>query len=127
MQTQGGILRTKFMPIALTIAALSAFGLASTASAGGTLTIVTIRENSGDFFGKVKSQKAKCFKNRRVALYKQKGPMQVPSEDRKVAQDDSDNEGKWNTGNTGFDKGKFYARAKAIEGCRADNSPTLKL
>ena len=118
-------MRTKFMPIALTIAALSAFGLASTASAGGTLTIVTIREQSGDFFGKVKSERAKCYQDRRVALYKQKGPMQVPSEDKKVAQDNSDNDGKWNTGNTGFNKGKFYARAKATEDCRADNSPTV--
>jgi len=35
--------------------------------------------------------------------------------------------GVWDAGNTGYKKGKFYAKAKRSSGCRAGYSPTIKL
>jgi hypothetical protein len=121
-------LRTKLIPSILALVVVAALGLTASAGARGAAeTNVTIRENSGDFHGKVKSSKQSCVDERKVALYKQKGHDQMPSQDKKVASDSASSNGEWSTGNTGFEKGKFYARAKAISGCQGDNSETVKV
>jgi hypothetical protein len=121
-------LRAKLTPPVLALVAVAALGLTAGASARvDAPTTVTIREQSGDFHGKVKSSANKCIDERKVALYKQKGAEQQPSEDKKVATDNASTQGDWSTGNTGFEKGKFYARAKKIEGCQGDSSETVKV
>ena len=121
-------MRTKLIPSILALAVFAGLGLTASASAAPLApTTVTIKEESGDFSGKVKSSKDKCVNDRKVALYKQKGAEQQPSEDKKVATDNASSNGDWSTGNTGFNKGKFYARAKATEDCQGDNSVTVKV
>jgi hypothetical protein len=65
-----------------------------------------------------------------VVVYKQKGHKQKPSSDKKIASDISEkhgNHGDWDVGNTGFKKGKFYAKAKKSPGCATGYSKTIKL
>jgi hypothetical protein len=93
-------------------------------------TGVTIKGTGGDFHGKVLSERAKCEVKRKVVVYKQKGPKQKPTTDKKIASDVSEkagNHGVWDVGNTGRKKGKFYAKAKVSPGCATGYSETIKL
>jgi hypothetical protein len=124
-------LRLTKLSVAL-VAAVTAGALvmASMAVARGANTGVTIRGDNGDFHGKVLSPKSRCEVNRKVIVYKQKGNGQDPSIDKKIASDISErrgDHGRWEVGNTGFKKGKFYARAKRSEGCAAGRSTTIRL
>ena len=105
--------------------------MAAPAQAGVADTKVTIDQNSGDFFGKVKSPEdpGTCAAGRKVILYKKRSPQQNPSEDKKIATDTASNSApyEWNTGNTSLNNGKFYARATKIPNCKADNSRTIDL
>jgi hypothetical protein len=108
---------------------LGALVMASMAFAGAD-TGVTIKGPNGDFHGKVLSERAKCQYDRKVVVYKQKGKKQDPSADKKIGSDTSEkqgNKGVWDIGNSGFKKGKFYAKAKKSEGCNAGYSETIKL
>lgn len=103
--------------------------LAGTAFAGAD-TGVTIHGPEGDFHGKVLSERAKCQEGRKVTVFKQKGHNQKPSVDTKIASDISErsgNVGVWDVGNTGFKKGKFYAKAAHSRGCEVGFSKTIKL
>ena len=104
----------KKLSIALVVALLcGAVAMASTAGARGKAsTTVTIKYNGDGFQGKVKSSKSKCVKNRTVKVYKQKGSSQDPSTDKKMFKDTTEDNGSWDTGNSGQAKGKFYALAK---------------
>jgi hypothetical protein len=87
--------------------------LAGVASAGDPPfpTEVTIREQNGDFHGKVKSPQGgqECIEDRKLTVFKkQDGP------DRKINSDTTDTAGNWDTGNTHVGKGKYYAKAKAV-------------
>jgi hypothetical protein len=85
--------------------------LASAASAGAPHpTQVTIKEQSGDFSGKVKSENSSCIADRTVTVLKKR----KNRPDKKINSDTTDKAGKWNTGNTGVGKGKYYARAKRV-------------
>jgi hypothetical protein len=119
----------KKLSIALVVALLcGAVAMASTAGArGGAATTVTIKYNGDGFQGKVKSSKAKCVKNRTVTVYKQKGNGQDPSTDTKMFKETTDNNGSWDTGNSGQAHGKFYAGAKGTTGCRKGFSKTIKV
>src|SRR5689334_21499207 len=119
----------KKLSIALVVALLcGAVAMASTAGARGkAATTVTIKFNGDGFQGKVKSSKAKCVKNRTVTVYKQKGSSQSPSTDQKLFKDTTDNEGNWDTGNSGQAKGKFYAGAKGTTSCKKGFSKTIKV
>ena len=119
----------KKLSIALAVALLcGAVAMVSTAGARGkAATTVTIKYNGDGFQGKVKSSKAKCVKNRTVKVYKQKGNGQDPSIDKKLFKDTTDNEGRWDTGNSGQAKGKFYAYAPGTTGCRKGFSTTIKV
>ncbi len=119
------------------IATLAAVAVALTAvtgvaaAAGAAETKVTIKEQSGDFSGKVKSSDpARCAEDRKVTLFEQLGDEQNPSQDDKVASDRASLNGnryEWSTGNTGLDSGKYYARAGKISGCKADTSKTVSV
>jgi hypothetical protein len=103
--------------------------MASMAFAGAD-TGVTIKGDDGDFHGKVLSERAKCQYDRKVIVYKQKGKKQDPSVDKKIGSDISEkqgNKGVWDIGNSGFKKGKFYAKAKHSTGCNTGYSETIKL
>ncbi|HEX6844121.1 MAG TPA: hypothetical protein VF235_03295 [Actinomycetota bacterium] len=116
--------------LALTAIALCG-ALAVPGVAAGTRapTTVTIETENGDFWGTVSSPRPKrCAKDRKIVLYKQVGSEQDPSIDEKVASDTASWSGgayEWATGNTGM-SGKFYARAKRTEFCKADSSPTVR-
>ncbi len=119
----------KKLSIALVVALLcGAVAMASTAGARGKAsTTVTIKFNGDGFQGKVKSSKAKCVKNRTVKVYKQKGNSQDPSTDKKMFKETTDNEGSWDTGNSGQTHGKFYALAKGTTSCKKGISKTIKV
>jgi hypothetical protein len=110
------------------LVALAAVAVAipTIAGAAGAETKVTIKENApGDFYGKVKSSKAKCVDGRKVVVYRQKGSEPEPRTDDKIATDTADSSGDWSVGNTGDKGGKHYAKAPRRPGCGADLSPTI--
>jgi len=78
----------------------------------------------------VKSPKPRrCAKDRKIALYKQRGAEQKPRLDEKIAFHTAEKQGeryRWDTGNLGLHQGRFYARAGRIPGCKADSSPTVR-
>ena len=119
-------------PKLLLIVALAVCGAVAVTGVAGAgqraETKVTIQVEGRDFSGKVKSPRLhKCADNRKVKLYKQKGPEQNPRTEEVVASDISElngDHGEWSTGNTG-QSGKFYARAGRTPGCKADASRTL--
>jgi hypothetical protein len=122
----------KKLSVALVAAVITgALIMASMAGARAAAdTGVTIKGENGDFHGKVLSEKAKCNGDRKVVVYKQKGRHQEPSTDKKIASDISErhgDHGDWNVGNTGYKKGKFYAKAKKSPGCAKGFSKTIKL
>lgn len=128
----GEILRLKKMLSFVLVIGLCG-GLALTSNAGaGTLpadTTVTIKAQSGDFSGKVKSSDPlTCADGRNVTVFKQKGAEQDPKNDKKIASDTAGLQGEdytWSTGNTGV-SGKFYARVKKTPECKGDRSKTVK-
>jgi hypothetical protein len=92
-------------------------------------TKVTIEGGGGEYFGYVKSSKRKCKSDRKVKLYKQLGSEPHPRTDKFINSDRAqpNNDGyQWNTGSTGVHRGKVYARAGRIEGCKPDNSKTIR-
>jgi hypothetical protein len=113
---------------AVVCAALAFAGTALARAAADTG--VTIKGPEGDFHGKVLSERSKCRYGRRVVVYKQRGKKQRPKTDKKIASDISEKQGRkgaWDAGNTGYKKGKFYAKAKRSPGCATGYSKTIKL
>jgi hypothetical protein len=100
--------------IALVLALCAGLMLAGVAIAGGAPwpTDVTIKEENGDFHGKVKSEgggEAFCIADRKVTVFKKRD-----GADKRINSDTTDEDGKWNTGNTHVGPGKYYAKAKAV-------------
>ncbi|KAA1418738.1 hypothetical protein F0U44_09605 [Nocardioides humilatus] len=120
------------MNIALKAAAGSLLGLATAgialaatpAQAAPTIpSTVTIQAEGTDLFGNVSSTNSSCEPNRAVIVYKVVGT-RGGGDDIRFAMDTSDDDGDWNTGNTGT-AGKFYAKVKKTTFCKADFSPTI--
>ena len=91
-------------------------------------TKVTIKAQSDGFFGYVKSEKKTCEISRIVIVLKQKGGSPNPAHDKEIGTDVAQANGDkymWSTGNTGSTKGKFYAYAPKITGCKAGISKTI--
>jgi hypothetical protein len=86
---------------------------------------VTIVLNGGDFSGRVISRKAICVSEREVIVFRQAGAEPNPATDTDIASDTSDDEGDWNTGNTGANNGNYYAHAPATTDCKALTSKTV--
>lgn len=103
----------------------------ATALAARAETKVTIRADGGDFSGKVKSDKLKCIEERKVTVYRLKGGGDPdPKNDRKIASDTASlngEHGEWSTGNTGVEKGKYYAHARKIDGCKPGTSKVVRV
>ena len=106
-------------------------GIAMPSSAGTTRakTTVTIKVEGTDFSGLVKSPRPRrCADGRKVVLFRQTGSEQQPSTDPVIASDTASLNGdqyEWSTGNTGV-SGRFYARARRTDRCKADSSRTLR-
>jgi hypothetical protein len=95
--------------------------LAGVASAGDPPypTKVTIKEENGDFHGKVKSDGgAPCIEGRKVTVYKKRD-----GDDKKINSDVSGSDGSWDTGNTHVGPGKYYAKARSVQDVKAKGVP----
>jgi hypothetical protein len=116
---------------ATAIAVLVAAAFPAAALAASAETKVTIRADGGDFSGKVKSDKLKCVDERKVTVYRLKGGGDPdPKNDRKIASDTASlngDHGEWSTGNTGVEKGKYYAHARKIDGCKPGTSKVVRV
>jgi hypothetical protein len=123
--------------LTLLVAALACAALVVAGPAGaGTVgsTVVTIKEENGDFQGRVKSNVSECIENRKVVVFKKRD-----GQDLKIASDTTEGPkprqkglnfvAQWSTGNTHVGKGKYYAKARQVQfakrgvtGCDADKS-----
>src|SRR4051812_27915102 len=95
---------------ALVVAAIGGgFAAASTKKFPTKVTINFSGSPYGDsFFGKVKSQKKKCKKGRKVTVFRQK-----PGTDAKFGSDKSNNKGKYNVDpGKNAASGNYYSKAK---------------
>lgn len=111
--------------LGLASAAGLAIGTAGTAAAAPTVaSTVTIQAAGTDLFGNVSSTHAACEANRTVVVFKQVGT-RGGGDDIRFASDSTDSDGDWNTGNTGTE-GRFYAKVKRTDLCKADFSPTIR-
>lgn len=88
---------------------------------------VTIVVNGGDFSGQVKHRKPLCRAEREVTVFLQAGDQPDPTTDTEIASDTSDEDGKWNTGNTGANDGRYYAHVPATTDCKALTSRTVRV
>jgi hypothetical protein len=99
--------------IALALALCAGLVLAGVATAGEPPyeTKVTIKEENGDFHGRVKSPEGgqQCIEDRKVTVFKKRD-----GQDKRINSDTTDGDGRWNTGNTHVGRGKYYAKAKAV-------------
>lgn len=111
--------------LGLASAAGLAIGTAATATAAPTVaSTVTIQAEGTDLFGNVSSANPVCEADRKVIVFKQVGT-RGGGDDIRFASDTTDDDGDWNTGNTGT-AGKFYAKVKRTDLCKADFSPTIR-
>lgn len=111
--------------LGLASAAGLAIGTAATASAAPTVaSTVTIQAEGTDLFGNVSAANPVCEADRKVIVFKQVGT-RGGGDDIRFASDTTDEDGDWNTGNTGTE-GKFYAKVKRTDLCKADFSPTIR-
>ncbi len=125
-------LRTRSLAAAALVALGAGTAIPAVATAGEPApTKVTIVPENDGFYGFVKSPKEnKCANGRKVILLKQLGSTQSPHTDQKIGSDIAQANGDgymWSTGNTGHEKGKFYARAKKTPDCLADTSKSVKM
>lgn len=94
----------------------------ATAGAGLANTQVTIKVKNTEFFGKVTASDASCITNRNVKVKKVK-----PGKNETIASDTTNRDGEWNTGNTGQNRGEFYAKAPRDGECDPGKSKTITL
>jgi hypothetical protein len=95
--------------------------LAAPVFAGAINTKVTIKEDHGDFHGKVFSRKRKCEGRGVVTVYKLQGTGAYhPATDKKIGSDMSEGDGDhgvWSVNDTGARRGRCYAMARRSPGC----------
>ncbi|MDQ2676299.1 MAG: hypothetical protein M3Y34_05770 [Actinomycetota bacterium] len=92
-------------------AVATAFALiAGTAWAGEAQTEIKIT-NEIDVAGKVQSSVNACKDERKVVLLKKRS-----GKDRKMGTDTADSAGRFSFGNPGLGPGRYYVKAKPIEG-----------
>jgi hypothetical protein len=97
-------------------------------AAGKASTEVTIQGQNGDYFGYVKSSKSSCESDRKVNVFKMLGSSPSPQTDQKIGSDTSQPngpDGMWSIGNSGYKKGKFYAKVRNNTECKGDLSPVI--
>jgi hypothetical protein len=79
---------------------------------------VTIHYSGDGFYGKVKSSKPSCLKNRTVTVHGPHG---------QELTDTTESDGSWDTGNSGQANGKYFATVDARGNCTPLVSKTLHL
>jgi hypothetical protein len=104
----------------LGLVACVALGVVGVQSAAAAEVTVKIKYNGDGFEGKVKSNRDKCIKDRTVKVWKK-------GKNHSQYKDTTDNEGKWDTGNSGQVHGKFYATVNAKAGCDPAKSDTINI
>jgi hypothetical protein len=121
-------LKPKLLFVLAAIVALGGIAMPSSAGTSRAETTVTIKVDGRDFSGTVKSPRpGRCADGRKIRLLRQVGSEQHPNTDPVIASDTASLNGdryEWSTGNTGVN-GRFYARAKKTDQCKADSSRTL--
>jgi len=101
----------------------TAFALmAGTAWAGEASTEVKITDQV-DVAGKLISSDALCKDERKVVLLRKR-----PGKDLKIGTDNADGKGKFSFGNPGLEEGRYYVKAKPIQGtCAKGVSDTFRV
>lgn len=122
-------MKTKLLLALVAVIVLGGIAMPSSAGTTRAKTTVTIKVEGRDFSGFVKSPRPRrCADGRKVVLFRQTGSKQQPSTDPVIASDTASLNGdryEWSTGNTGVE-GRFYARARRTDRCKADSSRTLQ-
>jgi hypothetical protein len=113
-------MKTKLFVLVSAVAIVGAIGFADVAGAHRAKTKVTIHYSGDGFFGKLKSSKSNCVRDRKVKVFKIKH-----GDAQKLYTDISDDEGHWDTGNSGQVSGRFYAHTRKIPGCKGGTSDTI--
>jgi hypothetical protein len=117
-----------FRKITVILAALAATAALAAPASAATPSKVTIQYlGGGEFTGKVKSADADCIAERTVVLYEMTGQSPEPKNDQKIVKDTTDEDGRWNTGQTGYTDGEFYAKVKRTTDCRGALSKVIIL
>lgn len=118
------------LTLGITFGVTTALGLPAAGSvahgssaAAPAKSTVTIKAEGTDLSGKVTSPRQACKTDRMVIVIKQKGA-RGGGDDKKFASDTADENGAWDTGNTGTE-GRFYAKVRATAKCKGDTSPTI--
>jgi ABC-type glycerol-3-phosphate transport system substrate-binding protein len=126
-------MKFKTLKSLLAVAAITiSGGLATQAASAAQLTPteVTIEGTGGDYFGYVKSSdEENCESGRKVTVFKMLGSSPSRSVDQKIGSDIASPNGPdamWSIGNSGYKKGKFYARTGKTPYCGGDTSPVIK-
>ena len=101
--------------VALIATGTLALSIAGVAGAQGTffntsLTINFSRSGNDSFFGRVKSPKPRCIRQRKVSVYRKRS-----GTDQKIGSDLSSSTGRWriNVGGSAH-RGDYYAKTKAL-------------
>lgn len=103
-----------------TVAAIAAIGVGAPGAMAGGTTSITIKATGGDFSGKVTGNPTSCREGRTVKVREQR-----PGKDKTIASDTTGSDGKWSTGNTGADPGKYYAKVTRTDDCSGAKTGTL--
>jgi hypothetical protein len=108
--------RTVTAVIAALGVAVGATGVATASSPANDK--LTIHYTGDGFTGKIKSSKANCLANRTVTVHGPHGQQ---------LKDTTEDDGSWDTGNSGQAHGKFFATVNAKGHCLPLVSKTLNL
>jgi hypothetical protein len=103
------------------VAALSVVGAATgvaSANSPSSHDKLTIHYSGDGFYGKIKSNRASCLRNRTVTVHKANG--------KELYTDTTETDGSWDTGNSGPVHGKFYATVNAKGACLPLVSQTIQ-
>lgn len=117
-----------FLSVALAAGSL-ALSIGGAGAVGRATTTITIEGPDGDFQGEIRSVR-ECRGGRTVKVFKQLGAQPSPPDDLLIASDISERQGRvgvWSVGNTGYRRGRFYAKATRTAACRSALSPTIRL
>lgn len=109
------------LALALAATALVPAFAGSADAASRAKSKVTIKAEGVDLHGKVKSKRKACKVERMVYVYKHL----ADGSDHLFSTDTTDEQGRWDTGNTG-QEGVFFAKVKKTPKCKAAKSPRIR-
>jgi hypothetical protein len=115
--------------LAATLMLAAAVGVASAANKAGSkieITRATGDQDGVDIRGNVSSRRARCEKNRKVAVYHDVPPPGPSGRDFKLGETTTNDKGKWRLSSS-FQPDKVYAFVRSNRRCKSDVSPTEKV